>query len=295
MLDLESGDSGAKLKPKGSTKEPTSGPTPGGNVIKIETREGSMNSDTITYFFSGSEEMPLITVEETKLDGPCTHSTGLTVTIQEPGMEELSCHQHHSRVEKKGPPGYDESEQVTGEPRAVKAKLQEIATVLEKSDAWTRDVVRDAVLAVLAAVLARLGSGVGADEGGERPGAAFASKEAETYMLESLDDAPTEVMDVGAIGSMGSEDILEDTFPTAAQWQYGRCVALKLVAHSPYGSSAYEQLLSVLLTVFKVTPDERTGSFSSRKASQSSWWRASLLRCSQNRGPDIPEDDALLP
>ncbi|CAK9059845.1 unnamed protein product [Durusdinium trenchii] len=85
MLDLESGDSGAKLKPKGSTKEPTSGPTPGGNVIKIETREGSMNSDTITYFFSGSEEMPLITVEETKLDGPCTHSTGLTVTIQEPG------------------------------------------------------------------------------------------------------------------------------------------------------------------------------------------------------------------
>ncbi|CAK9059847.1 unnamed protein product [Durusdinium trenchii] len=134
MLDLESGDSGAKLKPKGSTKEPTSGPTPGGNVIKIETREGSMNSDTITYFFSGSEEMPLITVEETKLDGPCTHSTGLTVTIQEPGMEELSCHQHHSRVEKKGPPGYDESEQVTGEPRAVKAKLQEIATVLEKSE-----------------------------------------------------------------------------------------------------------------------------------------------------------------
>ena len=165
------------------------------NLRHSPSPAGSMNSDTITYFFSGSEEMPLITVEETKLDGPCTHSTGLTVTIQEPGaldrtrlrgtedratrrratcedlkmtirypcppyreiryrpsqvpvmwnmcyalgpigpgragpvrdvppvpplvtvrtvipgMEELSCHQHHSRVEKKGPPGYDESEQ----------------------------------------------------------------------------------------------------------------------------------------------------------------------------------------
>ena len=58
------------------------------------------------------------------------------------------------RLETKAPSRRASLPQVTGEPRAVKATLQEIATVLEKSDAWTRDVVRDAVLAVLAAVLA---------------------------------------------------------------------------------------------------------------------------------------------
>eukprot|EP00434_Breviolum_minutum_P028708 symbB.v1.2.025402.t1/scaffold2455.1/size78842/1 len=124
-------------------------------------------------------------------------------------------------------------------------------------------------------------------------------EEVETFLLEQLDDAPTEVMDIG-MGAQREvaplEDVSEESFPTAPQWHYGRCVALKLVAHSPYGSSAFEQLLSVLLTVFEVSPEERKGSFNSRKTSQS-WWRSSLSRCTQptSRGAGIPENDALLP
>ncbi|CAE7349100.1 unnamed protein product [Symbiodinium natans] len=117
--------------------EPKSGPTPGGNNIQIETREGSMDSSTITRFFVGSEaseESPLIIVEERHLDGPCTRAEDLSVQITEPGCEELRCNQHYSRVEKKGPPGYHESNGVTGEVQKVKEKLLEISTVLEKSD-----------------------------------------------------------------------------------------------------------------------------------------------------------------
>lgn len=132
----------------------------------------------------------------------------------------------------------------------------------------------------------------------ERRGSGKSGEEVETFLLEQLDDAPTEVMDLG-LGAQREvaplEDVLEESFPTASQWQYGRCVALKLVAHSPQGSSAFEQLLSVLLTVFQVTAEERKGSFRSRKSSQS-WWRSGLLRCRPaDRGQSIPEDDALLP
>ena len=37
------------------------------------------------------------------------------------GSEEISCSKHESRIEKKGPPGYEESSRVTGDPAAVKA------------------------------------------------------------------------------------------------------------------------------------------------------------------------------
>lgn len=68
MLDLESGDSGAKLKPKGSTKEPTSGPTPGGNVIKIETREGGIFIHTCCHGSKMSKLMDRIDIGSTKDD-----------------------------------------------------------------------------------------------------------------------------------------------------------------------------------------------------------------------------------
>ncbi|CAL1149083.1 unnamed protein product [Cladocopium goreaui] len=253
--------------PKGSgrSRSPESGPTPGGNSIQIEEIDRCMQKETITKFFSHeAPEVPLVIVEKTFTDGPCLRSENLSVMITEPGSEEISCSKHESRIEKKGPPGYEESSRVTGDPAAVKAKLIEIATVLEKSER-------------------------GSGKSGE---------EVETFLLEQLDDAPTEVMDLG-LGAQREvaplEDVLEESFPTASQWQYGRCVALKLVAHSPQGSSAFEQLLSVLLTVFQVTAEERKGSFRSRKSSQS-WWRSGLLRCRPaDRGQSIPEDDALLP
>ncbi|CAE7807575.1 icmt-1 [Symbiodinium microadriaticum] len=93
--------------------------------------------------------------------------------------------------------------------------------------------------------------------------------EVETFCLEQLDDAPTEVADAAPL-----EDVSDPGGgPSEPQWQYGRCVALKLVAHSPHGNSAFEQLLPVLLTVFQVSDDERKSSFLARRRQQgSSWW-----------------------
>eukprot|EP00933_Yihiella_yeosuensis_P010146 TRINITY_DN11643_c0_g1_i2.p1 TRINITY_DN11643_c0_g1~~TRINITY_DN11643_c0_g1_i2.p1 ORF type:complete len:220 (+),score=44.09 TRINITY_DN11643_c0_g1_i2:100-759(+) len=65
----------------------------------------------------------------------------------------------------------------------------------------------------------------------------------------------------------------DEQAPTEPQWQYGRCVAVKLVSHSPAGSSAYEQLLTVLLTVFQVSESERRSAFiARRKANGGAWW-----------------------
>merc|ERR1712107_532173 len=41
------------------------------------------------------------------------------------------------------------------------------------------------------------------------------------------------------------------------QWQYGRCVCVKLVSMSPLGCSAFEQLLIVLMTLFDLSQEER--------------------------------------
>ncbi|CAJ1337135.1 unnamed protein product [Effrenium voratum] len=127
----------SKLLSKGETKEPQSGPTPGGNNIQIEISEREDQDVTTKFFSAEAPEVPLITVEKSSFSAPCTRSRSIRVTITEPGSEDLSCQKRESRVEKKGPPGYQESKDVTGDPLAVKAKLTEIATLLEKSESLT--------------------------------------------------------------------------------------------------------------------------------------------------------------
>ncbi|OLP96296.1 Protein-S-isoprenylcysteine O-methyltransferase [Symbiodinium microadriaticum] len=103
--------------------------------------------------------------------------------------------------------------------------------------------------------------------------------EVETFCLEQLDDAPTEVADAAPL-----EDVSDPGGgPSEPQWQYGRCVALKLVAHSPHGNSAFEQLLPVLLTVFQVSDDERKSSFLARRRQQGSSWWSQVLRCTADK------------
>lgn len=46
------------------------------------------------------------------------------------GSEDLSCQKRESRVEKKGPPGYQESKDVTGDPLAVKAESATVVACL---------------------------------------------------------------------------------------------------------------------------------------------------------------------
>eukprot|EP00439_Symbiodinium_sp_Y106_P070221 s4860_g12.t1 len=112
--------------------------------------------------------------------------------------------------------------------------------------------------------------------------------EVETFCLEQLDDAPTEVADAAPL-----EDVSDPGGgPSEPQWQYGRCVALKLVAHSPHGNSAFEQLLPVLLTVFQVSDDERKSSFLARRRQQGSSWWSQVLRCTADK-PSSEERDAL--
>jgi len=132
MLSLDGSGGG-----KGLRKEPESGPTAGGNYIKIQEEDGAMNQDIISKFFEGmpeEETPPLITVEKSNMESPCVRANSITVRITEPGKEELYCSKQESRIDKKGPPGYEETSQILGDPAAVKAKLTEIATVLEKSE-----------------------------------------------------------------------------------------------------------------------------------------------------------------
>mmetsp|Transcript_98284 Transcript_98284/g.174998 ORF Transcript_98284/g.174998 Transcript_98284/m.174998 type:complete len:231 (+) Transcript_98284:63-755(+) len=107
-------------------------------------------------------------------------------------------------------------------------------------------------------------------------------EEVATFSLDNQqDDAQTEVLESSghpvAHGEVAPlEDVadpLPDARPTEPQWQYGRCVALKLVVHSPQGGSAFEQLLPVLLTVFQLSDGERKEAFKQRRKVQgNSWW-----------------------
>eukprot|EP00438_Fugacium_kawagutii_P017205 Skav230830 [mRNA] locus=scaffold2865:61908:64121:- [translate_table: standard] len=114
---------------KGRSKSPESGPTPGGNCVKIEVKEGMMNKDPGSAGFLHIAGVTSLCLDELELqvyvlmiDFNSDFEVHVTIATC---AEELSCHKHESRVEKKGPPGYEESSQ---------AKLTEIATVIEKSE-----------------------------------------------------------------------------------------------------------------------------------------------------------------
>eukprot|EP00931_Biecheleriopsis_adriatica_P092106 TRINITY_DN65930_c0_g1_i1.p1 TRINITY_DN65930_c0_g1~~TRINITY_DN65930_c0_g1_i1.p1 ORF type:complete len:258 (+),score=34.40 TRINITY_DN65930_c0_g1_i1:83-775(+) len=102
--------------------------------------------------------------------------------------------------------------------------------------------------------------------------------QAATFHLNDRDDAQTEVIEYSSQRDIAPiEDVsdpIPDARPSESQWQYGRCVAIKLVVHSPKGSSAFEQLLPVLLTVFNLSDDERKGALTSRRKmlDAGSWW-----------------------
>mmetsp|Transcript_42584 Transcript_42584/g.95605 ORF Transcript_42584/g.95605 Transcript_42584/m.95605 type:complete len:226 (+) Transcript_42584:99-776(+) len=128
------------------------------------------------------------------------------------------------------------------------------------------------------------------DRRGRKASSNSRGAEVETFCLEQLDDAPTEVADEAPL-----EDVSDafDSRPSESQWQYGRCVALKLVTHSPHGNSAFEQLLPVLLTVFQVSDDERKSSFLARRKQQGTSWWSQVMRCAADK-PGQEERDALM-
>ncbi|CAE8612034.1 unnamed protein product [Polarella glacialis] len=120
-------------------------------------------------------------------------------------------------------------------------------------------------------------------EGRGSPTRSPGPKRVETFCLEQLDDTRTEVAEnTGHPGRSEQVARLEDFADTRhdlddrhsdPQWQYGRCVALKLVVHSPKGCSAYEQLLVVLLTVFQLSEQERRKAFALRREEAGlQWW-----------------------
>lgn len=70
------------------------------------------------------------------------------------------------------------------------------------------------------------------------------------------EDAATEI-EGNAGDALGRLDELLEDAGSEAQWQYGRCVATKLVELSPAGTASFEQLLAVLLAVFEITAEQR--------------------------------------
>ncbi|CAE8684156.1 unnamed protein product [Polarella glacialis] len=129
----------------------------------------------------------------------------------------------------------------------------------------------------------RAGAGESNPEPGPQAGLSLCILKVETFCLEQLDDTRTEVAEnTGHPGRSEQVARLEDFADTRhdlddrhsdPQWQYGRCVALKLVVHSPKGCSAYEQLLVVLLTVFQLSEQERRKAFALRREEAGlQWW-----------------------
>mmetsp|Transcript_51955 Transcript_51955/g.166351 ORF Transcript_51955/g.166351 Transcript_51955/m.166351 type:complete len:231 (+) Transcript_51955:89-781(+) len=94
-----------------------------------------------------------------------------------------------------------------------------------------------------------------------------------TFSLEQADDTQTEVEGAldGETGRVGALEEIEDDHKSDPHWQYGRCVAAKLVAYSPPGCSAFEQLLVVLMTVFELPEQQRVRLLAARRKAHS-WW-----------------------
>mmetsp|Transcript_8917 Transcript_8917/g.25188 ORF Transcript_8917/g.25188 Transcript_8917/m.25188 type:complete len:238 (-) Transcript_8917:173-886(-) len=90
------------------------------------------------------------------------------------------------------------------------------------------------------------------------PSETFPQNLVEIFSLEQLDDTQTEVASqAGALPNLESLRDMEDDRGRDAHWQYGRCVTAKLVALSPPGSSTFEQLLLVLMTIFGLPEQQR--------------------------------------
>lgn len=104
----------------------------------------------------------------------------------------------------------------------------------------------------------------------------------QVFCLGDGEDAATEVE--GSVARLDelaefAGQIDEDADP---HWQYGRCVATKLVEMSPLGSTAFEQLLLVLLALFDLTPEQQRLALRSRRKalrSQKSSPRGLGFRC----------------
>lgn len=91
----------------------------------------------------------------------------------------------------------------------------------------------------------------------------------EVFELQN-DDTATEIEGAGQtvapleeLAELAGHVANDDASP---QWQYGRCVATKLVELSPPGCSAFEQMLAVLLAVFELPPEQQRRVFLSRRA-----------------------------
>uniref|UniRef100_A0A7S1B076 Uncharacterized protein n=1 Tax=Noctiluca scintillans TaxID=2966 RepID=A0A7S1B076_NOCSC len=86
----------------------------------------------------------------------------------------------------------------------------------------------------------------------------------EMFSIEQLDDCHTE------FDADQSREHVHDS-GSDPHWQYGKCVAGKLVSISPFGSSAYEQLLVVLMTLFDLTEAQQQVALGERRMSKR-WW-----------------------
>lgn len=94
----------------------------------------------------------------------------------------------------------------------------------------------------------------------------------EMFSLEQFDDTQTEVA-TEAGGNLPHLDSLADMDDQKQDphWQYGKCVAAKLVSLSPPGSSAFEQLLGVLMTIFDLPEQQRRGVLAARHNVNRCW------------------------
>lgn len=96
---------------------------------------------------------------------------------------------------------------------------------------------------------------------------------AELFSMEHDTDLDTEVDDTGMSRSrdLGHVEDLANESDRAndPHWQYGRCVCQKIVALSPLGSSAFEQMLIVLMTVFELSEQQRDRALKARRKAAS--------------------------
>lgn len=106
----------------------------------------------------------------------------------------------------------------------------------------------------------------------------------EMFSLEQLDDdCRTEAEEATALCDTFAEecDFAAGGVADLADhphWQYGRCVAAKLVACSPRGCGIFEQLLVVLMTVFDLPKMHQKRLLESRRHADHGWLSFNL-RC----------------